>query len=256
MAASVAPEGITVWQRWVRAPQKVGLRRAIFHVHRWSGIGFGLYIIFISVTGSVLVYRNELYDAVTTDTGIWLVTALIDLHADLLSGPTGRKVNGIGAFAALLLALSGLVLWWPGIRRWRRSLRLQRGVGWKRLVWDLHSMTGIWSSGFVLVFALSGLYLCIPEVFHALADRIEPLTDANAGRRLVDSLLYWLAFLHFGRINGIGIPCSGPGICDQTIKAIWALFGLAPAVLLLTGALMWTNRVLRPWRRRAMRVHC
>ena len=52
--------------------------------------------------------------------------------------------------------------------------------------------------------------------------------------------------LHFGRINGIGIPCSGPGLCDQTTKAIWAIFGLAPAAMFVTGAIMWWNRVLRP----------
>ena len=57
----------TAWQRWVRQPQKVWLRRAIFQVHLWSGIGVGLYVFFISVTGSVLVYRNELYVAATPE---------------------------------------------------------------------------------------------------------------------------------------------------------------------------------------------
>ena len=57
----------SAWQRWVRQPQKVWLRRAIFQVHLWAGIGLGLYVFFISVTGSVLVYRNELYVAVTPD---------------------------------------------------------------------------------------------------------------------------------------------------------------------------------------------
>ena len=57
----------SAWQRWVRQPQKVWLRRALFQVHLWAGIGLGLYVFFISVTGSVLVYRNELYVAVTPD---------------------------------------------------------------------------------------------------------------------------------------------------------------------------------------------
>ncbi len=58
---------------------------------------------------------------------------------------------------------------------------------------------------------------------------------------------YLLArLLHFGRINGIGIPCSGPGLCDQTTKALWAIFGLAPAAMFVTGAIMWWNRVLLP----------
>ena len=311
-----ASNQLTVWQRWVRQPQNIWLRRALFQVHLWSGIAIGLYILMISVTGSVLVYRNELYRAATprpiisTSTGprltddqltaaasrlypgyqvenlgralnldqavdvwlrrddkikkrlfdprsgsdlgesvptsVWLVSSLLDLHDNLLAGPTGREVNGVGALAVLALAATGLVIWWPGIKTWRRSLTLHRGIGWKRLIWHLHSMIGFWSLGFITVFALSGAYLGIPQPFQDLADRLEPLTPANAGTRIGDEVIYWLAYLHFGRINGIGIPCSGPGLCDQTTKAIWAVFGLAPAAMFLTGAIMWWNRVLRP----------
>jgi uncharacterized iron-regulated membrane protein len=85
-------------------------------------------------------------------------------------------------------------------------------------------------------------------MFQALADRLDPVTDPDASR-ISDQVIYWLAYLHFGRINGIGIPCSGPGLCDQATKAAWAFFGLAPAAMSLTGAVMWWNRVLRPrWR--------
>src|SRR5262249_56052444 len=70
-------------------------------------------------------------------------------------------------------------------------------------------------------------------------------TGSNGGTRMGDGIIYWIAYLHFGRINGIGIPCSGPGLCDQTTKAIWALFGLAPAAMFVTGAIMWWNRVIR-----------
>ena len=314
---------LTVWQRWVRQPQKIWLRRALFQVHLSSGIAVGLYILMISVTGSVLVYRNELYRAATpkpifstspgprlTDdqlaeaarrlylgyrvvkigrapnldravdvslrrgdevktrmfdprsgsdlgesvpTGIRLVSKLIDLHDNLLAGPTGRKVNGVGAFALLALAGTGLAIWWPGVKTWRRSLTLHRGLGWKRLTWHLHSMIGIWSLGFTLVFAVSGIYLAYPELLQNFADRLEPPTAANAGIRIGDRIIYWLAFLHFGRIQGIGIPCSGPGLCDQTTKAVWALFGLAPAAMFVTGAIMWWNRVLRPRRASARR---
>ena len=305
----------TLWQRWLRQPQNIWLRKALFQVHLWSGIAIGLYILTISVTGSVVVYRNELYRAATPEpiiskssgpaltdeqlteaatrlypgyhvinltrarnpdqavdiwlrrgdvtryrlfdprtgsdlgesvrAGIWLVSNLLDLHDNLLAGPTGRQVNGLGALAVLALAVTGLVIWWPGIKTWRRSLTLHRGVGWKRLTWHLHSMIGFWSLGFTLVFALSGAYLGFPETFQDLADRLEPATASNAGTRMVDGIIYWLAYLHFGRINGIGIPCSGPGLCDQTTKAIWALFGLAPAAMFVTGAIMWWNRVIR-----------
>jgi len=46
---------LTVWHRWVRHPQKVWLRKALFQVHLWSGIALGLYIFLMSVTGGVLV---------------------------------------------------------------------------------------------------------------------------------------------------------------------------------------------------------
>ena len=123
----------------------------------------------------------------------------------------------------LVLAATGLVLWWPGIKAWRRSWSLHRGAGWKRLTRELHSVIGFWSLAFTLIFAISGIYLASPDLFQDLADRIEPLTSANGGRRISDRVIYWVAYLHFGRINGIGIPCSGPGLCDQATKAIWAI---------------------------------
>ena len=45
---------------WLRHPQGVWVRKALFQVHLWTGLGVGLYIVVISVTGSVLVYRSEL----------------------------------------------------------------------------------------------------------------------------------------------------------------------------------------------------
>lgn len=302
---------------WLRHPQRVPLRKFLFQIHLWGGISLGLYIFFISITGSVLVYRNELYvmatpnPVVSTDsetvlseellmervqisnqgyevtrvnrsgdpskaveiwleqdgqikkrffdpytandigsaarTGQRLVISLINLHESFLFGETGRKINGIGAIAVLLIVFTGLVIWWPGIKRWKRSLTFQKGIGWKRQIWDIHSMVGIWSFLFIIIFAFSGAYLCFPNFFHDLGDQLQPMTDANAGSRFVDKFLYWLAFLHFGRINGIGLICSGPGLCDQSIKALWAVFGLAPALMFATGATMWWNRVLRRW---------
>lgn len=307
---------------WLYHPQRLKWRRALFQIHLWSGLCLGLYIFFISITGSVLVFRNELYVAATprpvvsaegtllsegqlraqvlrsypdseitrfvmprepgeaaeiwlqdseqvrkrffdprtaedvgsaARTGQNLVTMLINLHESFLAGPTGRNINGIGAFFVLLLACTGLVIWWPGLKRWRKSLIVHRGAGWKRQLWELHSMVGIWSVLFILIFSLSGLYLCFPNFFHDMADRIQPITDENAGRRFVDRALYWLAFLHFGRINGIGLGCDGPGLCDQSVKAMWALFGLAPATMFVSGAAIWWNRVLRRWWRQSTR---
>lgn len=51
---------MSAWKRWVDQPQRVWLRRAAFQVHLWTGILCGLYIVMLSITGSILVYRVEL----------------------------------------------------------------------------------------------------------------------------------------------------------------------------------------------------
>ena len=304
---------MTVWERWVRQPQNVWLRKALFQVHLWTGIGVGLYVFGISLTGSVLVYRNELYRAATptpiistssgsrlTDDqlkeaatrvhpgytvtnivrarnlnqsvdvslergndrkkrlfdpytgndlgnsvglGIWLVSTLLDLHDNLLTGTTGRAVNGFGALFIIALTLTGIVIWWPGIKNWCRSLTVYRTVNWKRFTWDVHSMMGFWTAGFILLFAITGTYLSFPETFQDVADFLQPLTAANAGDRFVDQVTYWLAYLHFGRFGGRIPGCRAT--CNSTFKVVWAVFGLVPACMFVTGALMWWNRVLR-----------
>ena len=47
---------MTFWQRWVRQPRSVFLRKACFQVHLW----LGLYIVVLCVTGSALVFRREM----------------------------------------------------------------------------------------------------------------------------------------------------------------------------------------------------
>jgi uncharacterized iron-regulated membrane protein len=98
------------------------------------------------------------------------------------------------------------------------------------------------------------MYLSFPEAFAAGFDFIEPFHESNPVERGVDNIQYWLAYLHFGRLGGRGIPGCGRGLCDATTKAIWAVLGLVPPVLFGTGALMWWNRVIGPTARRSARV--
>jgi len=105
-------------------------------------------------------------------------------------------------------------------------------------------MVGFWMLLMVLLWGVTGAYLCFPNWFSDMADAIEPLTEQNAGARHVDTVLYWLAYLHFGRFGG-RIPGCGP-TCNATFKFLWAAIGFAPPLMFVTGAIMWWNRVLRP----------
>ena len=304
------------WARWVRAPQNAWLRKALFQIHLWTGIGLGVYMFVICLTGSVLVYRNELYtyfgpqpvivdsvgEALNADgleraarqaypghevlnqrpgetarhaveislerdddrirrlfdpiTGADLgdplplgyrVTGwLLDLHDNLLGGETGRRLNGVGALFLILLAFTGAVIWWPGVQRWRRSLTIERGSDWKLFNWSLHSASGFWCWPFLLMWGITGAYLSYPAFFQAVVEYFDPFDMDNPVERFGDRVMYWLAFLHFGRLGGRGIPgCEE--ICNEVAKATWALVGLVPPALFVTGAIMWWNRVLRRW---------
>ena len=303
------------WDRWVRAPQTLWVRRAIFQIHLWTGIGISLYLLMICVTGSLLVYRNELYQAFSPEpvivagagesltpellTGFaeriypdyevtnvrigqtpnhaveislasdreairrlfhpytgedlgdplplgYRVSAwTLDLHDNLLNGRTGRRINGLGALFFIVLFGTGVVIWWPGIRSWRRSLTLDLRANWKRLNWNIHSVLGFWFMPFILIWGVSGVYLSYPEIFQGAVDYFEPFDPSNPVDRVGDRILYWLAYLHFGRLGGRGIPFCDRGLCNETTKAVWAIVAFVPPALLVTGVVMWWNRVLR-----------
>lgn len=277
------------WQRWLQRPQRLWIRRAVFQVHLWVGLGIGLYVIAISISGSAIVYRPELrkrfsrrivvtesgspmsveelaqraqraYPAYEVDnireghtpgepddivlerehkrierlfdpyTGADLgdphlaiaraVDWLADLHDNLLAGRHGRLANGVGSCLLTLISLAGAIIWWPGIKNWRRSTTVSWKARFPRLNWDLHSAIGFWFWAFVFLWGISGIYFCFPGVFGP------PATDLGA------SFLSLMAQLHVGRFNGF-------------TQALWAVVGLIPAVSAVTGALMWWNRVLR-----------
>ncbi len=207
---------MTFGERWLRRPQSLWLRKAIFQIHLWTGIALGIYVVLISVSGSAIVFRNELYkslfpppkivaisgprlskdaikkavkqtwprysvsyifEAKRADeaTEVWIgkdsdahpktkgrlinpftgedlgpsrpisvdvVAWLMDLHINLLAGEKGREVNGVLAIVMVIISLSGLVIWWPGTGRVKRSLKIDFKANWKRLNWDLHSVIG------------------------------------------------------------------------------------------------------------------
>lgn len=324
---------MTLGQQWIHRPQSVWLRKALFQVHLWVGIGLGIYVLLISVSGSAIVFRNEISKAFgstpktvsisgprlsRTDlkeaarraypqysvsyiweskqpneaTEVWLtrdgktkmrlfdpytgrdlgesvpliiqtLTFMIDLHVNLLSGRTGRTVNGVGAILTTLLVLTGAIIWWPGIQNWQNSLIVRRESNWKRLNWNLHSVVGIWTLAFVLIWGVTGIFVVFPTPFEKAvnffsplqfyrldgaappAAKVNPPPSASPAfplkgiRRLPpieqslgDKVLRWLYYLHFGNFAGSGV------------KTIWVIFGLAPVFLFVTGLLMWWNRVL------------
>jgi uncharacterized iron-regulated membrane protein len=158
---------------------------------------------------------------------------LVNLHDELLFDRTGRWWNGLLSGVVTILCLTGAVVWWPGSMRWKRAMSVKWSGGWRRMNFDLHSAMGFWMFALMLVWAISGLYLGIPDPFtSASAYFAGPEGDGRIGR-WIETTMLWMTRLHFGRWRNV------------PLQILWVIMGLAPAVLFVTGAVMWWQRVVR-----------
>lgn len=103
-------------------------------------------------------------------------TWIYDLHFSLLGGELGVKVVGWGGVALAASLVSGLVIWWPARGRWRQALRLRRGVSTVRRVYDLHTVFGALGAVLLLILALTGSAMALPDLVKPMIASVSPLT--------------------------------------------------------------------------------
>jgi uncharacterized iron-regulated membrane protein len=152
-----------------------------------------------------------------------VVEWFVSLHDDLLAGRKGRAINGIGGALIMVLLVTGLVLWWPGIRSWARSLYVPMRS--PRKLWHLHSAAGFWLWILLFNWSLTSLYLSFPGPFEDFRDWIDP--DISDFVRPGDELIPFLLDAHFGRWGGVWGRTG------------WVILGLTPALLMVTGFVVW-----------------
>jgi uncharacterized iron-regulated membrane protein len=80
------------------------------------------------------------------------------------------------------MAVTGLVIWWPGRSHWRRGLTVNFRRQWKRVTWDLHGAVGIWTLLFVMMWSVTGVYFAFPTAFRSTVNRISTITVTRAPR--------------------------------------------------------------------------
>lgn len=109
-----------------------------------------------------------------------------ELHETLLlSGHTGRLVNGIAGGVLLLLNATGMIIWWPGVRSWRRAVKVSFRRNWRRINFDLHSAVGFWTLAVVSMWAITGMYFAWPRQAFLLVNSFSKIVSARAPRIVV-----------------------------------------------------------------------
>jgi uncharacterized iron-regulated membrane protein len=110
----------------------------------------------------------------------WLDTVEA-LHISLLDPRRGqgRMINGIGAAFLLLLNATGMVVWWPGIRNWKRALMVDFARNWRRINFDLHVSVGFWTILIASFWALSGIYFGWPRQSFEFVNSFSPVVSAR-----------------------------------------------------------------------------
>jgi uncharacterized iron-regulated membrane protein len=68
----------------------------------------------------------------------------------------GGLILGLSALVLLFIAITGIVVWWPGIRRMARGFTVRRRKGSYALNYDLHKVVGIVAIPFLVMWAVTG----------------------------------------------------------------------------------------------------
>lgn len=271
--------------RIIHHPRKLLARRMLFQVHLWAGVLLSLYVVVISLSGSILVFQDEMRRASLAHTTLnsahlatlnavianahegfpsqqltyigfpqegnpwWTLSFadahgkpdvayadaasgkllaphsrlfidwVLDLHVYLLAGQTGFVINCIAGIGLLLLAITGALLWWPGIKLWKRGLTIALRRGWKRTNYDLHNAVGIWTLAIVSWWGITAIYFLFPAQVRTLVNAVSPLvgmkepvpTEVVTQNDTVVSLETILARLPpigTGHLAGVGLPAA------------------------------------------------
>jgi uncharacterized iron-regulated membrane protein len=105
-----------------------------------------------------------------------LANTIYTLHFQLFMGEFGANVVGFSGVFLLTSSLSGLVLWWPRNRRFKKGLVIKKGSHGIRLHYDIHRVSGIYSVVMLMILAVTGIYLTFPKFVGPAVGWVSPVS--------------------------------------------------------------------------------
>lgn len=95
---------------------------------------------------------------------------LFEIHHTLVAGVIGRYIVGLIGISLIFLVVSGIWVWWPGIRGLQRSLRVGRYRHPVTFFWRLHRTVGVLGALLLLLLSVTGVLLSFSPELRRLAD--------------------------------------------------------------------------------------
>ncbi len=197
-----------------------------------------------------------------------LIRGMHQIHGSLMIPGIGRAVVGWIGVAMTLSCFTGLWLWWPTVGKWVRGLRWRRH---RNLDTNLHHLTGFWVALPLFMLSLTGMWISFPGIFGGGAPRLD-VDSVIAGAQVLapddwqqitrptDRKPVWsVSFSDIPNTVTIddatgtaGIASAPPETTARLMRrlldgtrmgAVWQtimfLGGLIPALLAVTGIIMW-----------------
>ena len=95
------------------------------------------------------------------------------------------------------------------------------------MLWQLHSVVGLWLAFLMLIWGVTAVYFALPGPFE---DFIDWLDDDPDDFERPDGFILWLVKMHFGRFGGMWG------------RSLWMLLGLLPAFMYVSGFWLWLKK--------------
>lgn len=102
-----------------------------------------------------------------------LMALIYQVHANLLSGESGRNLLGGLAMVSFVSLISGLILWWPMIRN---GVRAGLAIRSRMFIFDLHKLLGAIFAAPLLLITATGVYLGLPDLVKPIVKSISEET--------------------------------------------------------------------------------
>ncbi|RUP00362.1 PepSY domain-containing protein [Hyphomicrobium sp.] len=96
------------------------------------------------------------------------IQILMSLHSALLLNEGGEILVAVIATFMIISIIAGIYLWWPRNGNWRQAITIKRGASPARRIFDVHRVTGAWTSIVLIAMLFTGTYVIIRQVMPSL----------------------------------------------------------------------------------------